>query len=389
MKSPEARRALASFPGFGITASRRNKSRDTIGTPFSFSFRRQSNSSTTSKQKKLYDLEVYISRSRSPYFNLSYEDYLFKRFPAYTSYTASSTQLSKKILFLYTNYRSVIIGRNQNPWRETNVQSLRRHNVPLIRRKSGGGTVLHDEGNVNYSVMMPGNSFDRDEHALLLCTALNSVFRQKGEETVLSVNERHDIVDQKARKVSGSAYKLQRGKAYHHGTMLLNSRLDMLSKLLHHSVDSRLESVEGPGVQSVRSPVSNIGISDELFVNTTIAAFRREYTTSSDNAFRVRYVDEDSITKEEEQEINKTIDELQSWEWTFGSTPKFVHRFLVGDSTPAVSFTVKEGTILDLESNLPEFMGYKDSIIGTAYRGADVASRIDSERWKQRLIEAI
>ncbi|KAK9313799.1 hypothetical protein V1524DRAFT_416950 [Lipomyces starkeyi] len=389
MKSLEARRALASFTGFGLTAFRRKNNTDTTATPFSFSFRLQSSSSTTSKRKKLYDLEVYISRSRSPYFNLSYEDYLFKTFPAYTSYSASSTQLSKKVLFLYTNYRSVIIGRNQNPWRETNVQSLRRHNVPLIRRKSGGGTVFHDEGNVNYSVMMPGNSFDRDEHALLLCTALNPVFRQRGEETVLSVNERHDIVNQNARKVSGSAYKLQRGKAYHHGTMLLNSRLEMLSKLLHHSVDSGLEVVEGPGVQSVRSPVANIGISNELFVNTAIAAFEREYTTGSDNVFKVRYVDEDSITKEEDREINKSIDELQSWEWTFGSTPKFVHRFLVGDSTPAVSFTVKEGTILDLESNVQEFTEHKDSIIGTPYRGADVASRIDSERWKQRLVGAI
>ncbi|KAK9238218.1 hypothetical protein V1525DRAFT_401873 [Lipomyces kononenkoae] len=385
MLSLDTRRELA----LALTAILKRSNIATAAQSLSSSFHRHFSCSRNWRQKKIFDLQVYVSRSRSPYWNLSYEDYLFKKFPVYTSYSSSSTQVPKKILFLYTNHRSVIIGRNQNPWRETNVEFLRRHNVPLIRRRSGGGTVFHDDGNVNYSVMMPGNMFDRDEHAQLLCTALNPVFNQRGEETSLSVNERHDIVDQNGRKVSGSAYKLQRGKAYHHGTMLLNSRLDLLSNLLHHSVDGGLEVVEGPGVPSIRSAVSNIGISNETFTDAVILAFKREYTAGSENAVKVMYVDEGSMTKEEAPEINKSIEELQSWEWTFGSTPKFVHRFLLQDSTPAVSFTVKEGTILDLESDLPEFTAIKDRIIGTPYRGPEVASIINSKLWKERLIRSI
>ncbi|KAK9369582.1 hypothetical protein V1509DRAFT_619908 [Lipomyces kononenkoae] len=388
MLLPDSRRQLASYLCFALTDLRRSSNIATARSSNS-GFHRHFSCSTISRQKKIFDLQVYISKSRSPYFNLSYEDYLFKKFPVYTSYSSSTTQVPQKALLLYTNDRSVIIGRNQNPWRETNVEALRRNNVPLIRRKSGGGTVFHDDGNINYSVMMPGNLFDRDQHAQLLCDALNPVFKQRGEETLLSVNERHDIVDQNARKVSGSAYKLQRGKAYHHGTMLLNSRLDLLSSLLHDSVDRSLEVVEGPGVASVRSPVSNIGISNEIFTDAAIMAFEREYTAGGDNAVEVTYIDEGSMTKEEAQDINKSIEELQSWEWTFGSTPKFVHRFLLEDSTLAVSFTVKEGAILDLESDLPEFKAFKDKIIGTPYRGPEVAAIIDSELWKERLIRAI
>ncbi|KAJ8099326.1 hypothetical protein POJ06DRAFT_199256 [Lipomyces tetrasporus] len=388
MKSLGARHALASYRASVLHLFRHGS---TIGTtsPSTFSVRRQLISSTLSKRKKLYDLEIYVSQSPSPYFNLSFEDYLFKQFPVYRSESTSSTELAKKVLLLYTNHRSVIIGRNQNPWRETNVQSLRANNIPIIRRKSGGGTVFHDEGNANYSVMMPSNAFDRDEHALLLCRALNPVLSQRREQTVLSVNERHDIVDQDARKVSGSAYKLQRGKAYHHGTMLLNSELEVLSKLLHHSPDGGLEEVDGPGVQSVRSPVSNIGISNAKFTDVVIHAFEEAYTSVSNNTLKIRYVDEGSITKEEAPEINKRIEELQSWEWTFGSTPKFVHRFSMADSTPAVSFTVEGGIITDLESDLPEFAENKDTIVGIPYRGAEVASRIGCKLWKQRLLRSI
>ncbi|KAK9325927.1 hypothetical protein V1517DRAFT_313031 [Lipomyces orientalis] len=388
MKSLGARHALASHRASVLRVFLQGYTVDTTA-PSTFSVRRQLISSTPSNQKKLYDLEIYVSKSLSPYFNLSFEDYLFKQFPAYRSEHTSCTELPKKVLLLYTNHRSVIIGRNQNPWREANVQSLRANNVPIIRRKSGGGTVFHDEGNANYSVMMPSKEFDRDEHALLLCSALNPVLSQKREQTLLSVNERHDIVDQDARKVSGSAYKLQRGKAYHHGTMLLNSKLGMLSKLLHHSPDGGHEEVEGPGVQSVRSPVSNIGISNEQFTDAIIHAFKEAYTSARDNTLKIRYVDEDSITKEEAPDINKGIEELQSWEWTFGSTPKFLHRFSMEDSTPAVSFTVVGGTIADLESDLPEFAEKKDSLVGIPYRGAEVASQIDSKFWKQRLLRAI
>ncbi|KAG9093487.1 Biotin/lipoate A/B protein ligase [Ceratobasidium sp. UAMH 11750] len=75
---------------------------------------------------------VFVSLSNDPYFNLSYEDWLFRH-----------TEPSLPVLFMYRNRESVIIGRNQNPWKEINQTALRQSNIDFVRRRSGGGTVYH------------------------------------------------------------------------------------------------------------------------------------------------------------------------------------------------------------------------------------------------------
>jgi len=86
---------------------------------------------------------VFISQTTNPYLNLSIEHYLLQKTPA-----------DSTVLFLYANSPCVVIGRNQNPWIEVNLGVLRNEklDVKLVRRRSGGGTVFHDEVNVNYSV---------------------------------------------------------------------------------------------------------------------------------------------------------------------------------------------------------------------------------------------
>ncbi len=97
--------------------------------------------------------------------------------------------------------------------------------IPLVRRRSGGGTVYHDLGNSNYSIMMPRPVFQRSTSVSLVCRALHQL------DIPAKVNDRYDIVIDGA-KVSGSAYKLINEKAYHHGTMLIDSDLSALGKYL-------------------------------------------------------------------------------------------------------------------------------------------------------------
>ncbi|KAK9479928.1 hypothetical protein V1514DRAFT_277536 [Lipomyces japonicus] len=338
-----------------------------------------------------YNLEIVVSHSTSPYFNLAFEDYLFKNFPVYTK-DFIEQELPKKILFMYCNTQCVVIGRNQNPWKETNVIALRNHHIPLIRRKSGGGTVFHDTGNVNYCVMVPATRFNRDEHALALCEALNpgleiAFQNEVGKETKsLRVNERHDIVNQDNKKVSGSAYKLQKGKSYHHGTMLLNSRLDVLRNLLHK--ENTLESITGAGVESVKSPVANIGVTSDDFIQATALHFWHLYSSKSSNLPAVRYVDETSITDTEKSEIATRQAEFHSWEWTFSSTPKFSHTFL-GEDNGDLKFSVNSGKISDIETTSQEIEASKNSIIGLHYRGDEIARYIKSNYWSQRIKNSI
>ncbi|TKA57245.1 hypothetical protein B0A53_01201, partial [Rhodotorula sp. CCFEE 5036] len=115
------------------------------------------------------------------------------------------TDPEQKILYLYRNSPSVIIGRNQNPWKEINLARLRELDIPFVRRKSGGGTVYHDLGNTNYCVFVPRTEFDRKTNAELVVRGLQNL----------------DL----AAYVSGSAFKLVNKRAYHHGTMLIDAKL--------------------------------------------------------------------------------------------------------------------------------------------------------------------
>lgn len=78
------------------------------------------------------NVECYISTHTDPFVNLAIEDYLFK-----------TTDPEKYILYLWRNKPCVVVGRNQNPFKECNLQYMEEHNIPLVRRRSGGGTVYH------------------------------------------------------------------------------------------------------------------------------------------------------------------------------------------------------------------------------------------------------
>lgn len=239
--------------------------------------------------------QIYVSRSSDPYVNLSLEHFLLQKTPAQST-----------VLFLYTNRPCIVLGRNQNPWLEVNLGLLRTRgskegnpeessmvgDVDLVRRRSGGGTVFHDEGNVNYSVICPTSAFDRDRHAEMVVRALKGL----GVDRAM-VNERHDIVlrggspnskhakgeevtgygtvPTKPFKISGSAYKLTRLRSLHHGTCLLSSpNLRYISQYLHSPAKPYIKA---RGVDSVSSPVANVNVPNHAFEDAVIDEFRRMY----------------------------------------------------------------------------------------------------------------
>lgn len=216
-------------------------------------------------------VQVYTSRSRDPYLNLSAEHFLLQH-----------SHPESMVLFLYTNDPCVVIGRNQNPWLEVNLGLLggfqakageggtSTSKVSLVRRRSGGGAVFHDGGNVNYSVICPPGAFDRNKHAEMVVRALRGL----GVGTAV-VNERHDIVVGEAGappfKVSGSAYKLTRLRSLHHGTCLLDSpNMADIGRLLRSPAEPY---VKARGVESVRSRIRNVGLSSAEFMT----AVREEF----------------------------------------------------------------------------------------------------------------
>ena len=308
--------------------------------------------------------QAYVSLSSNPWFNLAFEDHLFR-----------TVDPAIPICFLYRNAPCVVVGRNQNPWKELNAAAMRSIGLPMVRRRSGGGTVYHDLGNTNYSFHIPRDAFDRRTHAELVARALNAApvgLRQSRSilartETGAYVNARNDIcirvptgfdrhstpktkaeADEQGfeeRKISGSAYKLVNKRAYHHGTMLLSASLGSLGSSLRND---RGELLVTKGVASVPAPVANLTdafpdrkamLSHDVFVQAVVAEFHRTYPcTSSSSTTRktsMVQVDETCLDQAELNEgrwkLRENFDELQSWTWVFGQTPEFTHRVSLHD----------------------------------------------------------
>ena len=179
---------------------------------------------------------VVLSKEHNPYTNHAIEEILLKEYSAYT-----------RILFLWTNSASVVFGRNQNPWKEIHVQRAQEDGIVLIRRLSGGGTVFHDLGNLNYSFLEPQNHYDEALHYEIIC---NSIL-EFGVELVK--NKRKDLLLD-GLKVSGNAFYLKGNRRLHHGTLLVNTDENFIWKVLKKGA----ENIESKGISSVTSKVTTL-----------------------------------------------------------------------------------------------------------------------------------
>ena len=110
-------------------------------------------------------MQVFESSSTDAAFNAAVEESVFRR-----------AEMSEPLLMLYRNGESVLFGRNQNPWAECDVARCLEQGVTLMRRLSGGGTVYQDEGNLNYSFLLPRASHDPDK----VLGILQRVLREAG-----------------------------------------------------------------------------------------------------------------------------------------------------------------------------------------------------------------
>lgn len=183
---------------------------------------------------------------------------------------------------------------------------------------------------------MPRALFSRDHYAKLVVATLDGFFVNK--DARLRVSDRHDILLGESHKVSGSAYRIVKERAYHHGTLLLNSDLSKLEDFLKSPFEGEIVDENGKqaAVSSVRSSVVNLApfatglqldhdLFSRLLINEFISTERGAATICPDIEFAT--VDEDSISPLEPAEgFHKTFKKLSSEEWNFGATPSFKFR---------------------------------------------------------------
>lgn len=229
-------------------------------------------------------------------------------------------------LLLYVNDPSVIIGRNQNPFEETDFGFVSHAGIPVVRRVSGGGAVYHDRGNLNFSFVSRA-SRDRVGFYRHLTRPVRDTLLALGVPA--EWNARNDIVAN-GRKISGNAQYVSSNRMLSHGTLLFNADLKALSTALAGT----LAPLASKGLKSVRAEVANI--SDFLSASLSLEAFSRRILEAVAGANGD--VDDYRLSDAEWQAVRELADrKYRTWDWNIGKTPEFVFRTLLPIQTGEVS----------------------------------------------------
>ena len=161
--------------------------------------------------------------------------------------TVLADQFTDEVFMFWRNAPAVICGRHQDMAVEVNRERALSYGVPVVRRSTGGGTVYHDLGTVNFTHIVPaGHHIDMEQ----LCFPLAEVLRQWVPRLEISGNDL--VID--GRKIGGTAQRQFRGRRLFHGCLLYRTDLVRLAELLTPPA----EKLQRHGVASVRARVANL-----------------------------------------------------------------------------------------------------------------------------------
>lgn len=243
---------------------------------------------------------AYIeSKETLPYINLVVEEYLLR-----------SVKQGQCILYLWQNQQTVVVGHNQNIWKECLVSELSKDGGHLVRRLSGGGAVFHDLGNLNFTFLVRKEDYDLEKQLNVILNAVKKlgIYAEK--------SGRNDILAQ-GKKFSGNAYYETEGHCYHHGTIMVNVKMSDLTKYLTVSK----EKLNSKGVDSVQSRVVNlVDLQPEVTISKLkvklLEAFQEEYEVA---------LDQIKVSDLDQEKIQELADKFSSWDTIYGKKIKFQH----------------------------------------------------------------
>jgi lipoate---protein ligase len=317
---------------------------------------------------------LLISPSSDPYTNLAVEECLLK------------TSLEDYI-FIYVNQPCVVIGKHQITTKEINSFYIKEHNILVARRLSGGGTVFHDEGNLNFSIIKTNTSGVNISYKHL-SQPIIEFLQHEGADVYLS--ERNDIMF-KDKKVSGSAMHIYKNRAIAHGTLLIDCNLKNLSS----SLSSHPERFTDKSIASVPSKVMNLS---EIYKNFTVSHIINQFTKFILNQYPE--VSIFSIPSNYTNYIQQLVDEKYSnYDWIYGYSPKYNYKnsFDFNGSRISYQLQIEKGNInrIQIESadevNSSIELEFKD-LIGTPHNISILKSLQDLSSttvFKMRLISSL
>lgn len=291
--------------------------------------------------------KIVISQEHDPYFNLALEDELFR-----------NARQGEVTLYLWQNEKTVVIGRNQNPYIECDIEQIKRSGGKIARRISGGGAVYHDLGNLNFTFVCKKSEEDLTKQIAVLQKAVERFGLQ------VDRSGRNDLIHE-GKKFSGHAFYEEDGNAFHHGTMMVDVDLTMLAKVLKPS-ELKLES---KGITSVKSRVVNLKkLNDEISISSLsealIDSFKEIY---GENSFLVKY----NRQEKSPDFIKKYMDDR----WIYGESPVYNASIEKRTSSGNIQafFQVEHGLVKELKIfsdsiSILDFRAVENRFIGMDFK---------------------
>ncbi len=280
---------------------------------------------------------LIISPSHWAPFNIASEEHLLSSF-------------AEDVFLLYRNAPSIIVGRNQNTLAEINLPWVTQHAIPVVRRLTGGGTVFHDLGNLNFSFIM-NRSADEESGFAKYTAPVLAALRELGVDARLE--GRNDLTI-KGLKFSGNARAVHKNKIQQHGTILFASHIGDLSAALK----ANPLKFRDKAVKSVSSRVTNVSeylprpLPLEDFIRLVQAEVLKMYPEARAHAFSP--ADETAI-------LALAQSKYDHWEWNFGRSPAYNHVQAVRCAAGTIEFhaDVHRGRITALKV-FGDFFGNRD-----------------------------
>lgn len=307
---------------------------------------------------------IYIENNDNrPQFNLALEEYVFENLTEFGD-----------IFLLWINEPTIVVGKNQNTIEEINLDYIKENNINVVRRMSGGGAVYHDYGNLNYTIISEKGNKSVSFNFAAFTKPIIQVLDKLGIKAEFS--GRNDLtIDGK--KFCGNAQYMKKNRILHHGSILFNTDLNVLSKALKVSKDK----IESKGVKSVRSRVTNIKeyLKDDLSIEDFKQLILDHMIETNKD------IKEYKLTDKDYENIKKIMEEkYATWEWNFGYSPAFniekSRRFSTGKIETKIQ--VEEGIIKGIKI-YGDFFGngevsdIENKLLGAKYKENEIEKLLD------------
>lgn len=297
---------------------------------------------------------IYKNNSVNPYYNQALEEFLLN-------------QTDDDVIIIWQNNNAIVVGKHQNALAEINYEFTYLNKIDVVRRLSGGGTVFHDLGNVNFTFIKKYNEKNPSIDFKKFLTPILNFLNELGLDAQFS--GRNDIlIDNK--KISGNAEHIfhKQKKILHHGTLLFNSNLEFLKMALK----GNSENYKDKAVKSVKSKVTNIS-----------KYLSKPITTLDFIDMIVKYLKNDNHNCKElllsENEI-KSIENIANqkyctWQWNYAYSPKYEFKKTSNllDKIIEIELKVEKGIIYKVNLNCDiltqtEIKDFEKSLCSTEHR---------------------